>query len=152
MVALDSSTGYFIELFELPVTNVLEDVSSEEFYCPGSMLRLEIDTEHPLGFGLREAEAGYFAGSPAFRTWVPDARFTRRVVARYPSHRDDIPISGYLKGAELLERRAAVVEFQVGEGKIVLIGFRAQHRAQPHRTFKLLFNALHLGGLSKEEL
>lgn len=52
-------------------------------------------------------------------------------------------MSGYLKGGELLERRAAVVELKVGKGRVVLIGFRAQHRAQPHRTFKLLFNALY---------
>jgi len=29
-----------------------------------------------------------------------------------------------------------------GEGQIVMIGFRAQHRAQTHGTFKLFFNAL----------
>ena len=52
-------------------------------------------------------------------------------------------ISGYLEGGEYLERRAAVVEYTVGEGKVILIGFRAQHRAQPLRTFKLLFNALY---------
>ncbi len=113
------------------------------------MLRILVDTAHPLGFGLRAQEAAYFAGSPAFRTAVPDARFERRVVARYPDHRDDIPISGYIRGAELLERRAAAVEFGVGEGRVVLIGFRAQHRAQPHRTFKLLFNALYR--LEKED-
>ena len=44
---------------------------------------------------------------------------------------------------EHLERRAAAVEFSVGEGRVVLIGFRAQHRAQPLRTFKLLFNSLY---------
>ncbi len=143
VVALDSSTEYLIDLFQLPVTNVLNGEDKNDFDCPGSMLRLLIDTDHPLGYGLRPEEAGYFATSPAFRTSLPDARFDRRVVARYPDHRDDILVSGYLKGGEKLERRAAVVEFEVGKGKLILIGFRAQHRAQPHRTFKLLFNALY---------
>ncbi len=149
LVALDSSTEYFIELFDLPLRNVLAGRRSSEFSAPGTTVRLLVDTQHPLGFGLRSEEAGYFAGSPAFRTAVPDARFERRVVARYPEHRDDIRLSGYLKGAELLERKAAVVEYSVGDGRVVLIGFRAQHRAQPLRTFKLLFNALLLGGLEE---
>ncbi len=143
VVALDSSTEYLIALFQLPVKNVLAEVTKEAFDCPGSMLRLLIDTTHPLGYGMRPEEAGYFATSPAFQTSLPDARFDRHVVARYPDHRDDILVSGYLKGGELLERRAAVVELEIGKGKLVLIGFRAQHRAQPHRTFKLLFNALY---------
>ncbi|MFQ5349846.1 MAG: peptidase M14 family protein, partial [Thermoanaerobaculia bacterium] len=151
-VAMDSSTEYLIRLLELPVANVLDDVAGDRFSAPGTMMRILVDTEHPLGFGMRSEEAAYFAGSPAFRTRVPDARFDRHVVARYPDHRDDIPISGYVRGAELLERRAAVVEVKVGEGRVVLIGFRPQHRAQPHRTFKLLFNALFLAGLEQTEL
>jgi hypothetical protein len=143
VVGLDSSTEYLINLFELPVRNVLDEVSREEFDCPGSMLRILVDTEHPLGYGLRPEEAAYFGRSPAFRTSLPDARLDRRVIARYPDHRDDMLVSGYLKGGQHLERRAAMVEFQIGEGRVILIGFRAQHRAQPHRTFKLLFNSLY---------
>ncbi|MDA2913469.1 M14 family metallopeptidase [Acidobacteriia bacterium AH_259_A11_L15] len=152
LVALDSAADYVIELLALPVTNVLENVSRERFYCPGSMLRLLVDTSHPLAYGLREKEAAYFSNSPAFQTALPDARFERRVVAAYPEHEEDILLSGYLKGADLLERRVAVVEFKVGQGHVVLIGFRAQHRAQTHRTFKLFFNALYLPGLQEEPL
>ena len=97
----------------------------------------------PLTFGMRPEEAIYFGSSPAFQTRVPDKRFDRAVVARYPDDKKDILISGYLEGGELLERKAAVVEFSVGKGKVILIGFRAQHRAQPVRTFKLLFNTLY---------
>ena len=143
VVALDSSADYLIELLELPVTNVLEKVRSDRFDCPGSMLRLLVDNQQPLAYGMRSVEAGYFADSPAFETRLPDARFDRRVVARYPEHDDEILVSGYLKGGELLERRAAVVDLKVGKGRVVLIGFRAQHRAQPLRTFKLFFNALY---------
>jgi len=152
VVALDTSTGYLIDLFQLPITNVLETVSPEDFSAPGTMLRVEVDTNQPLGYGLQPEEAAYFASSVAFQTSIPDARFVRHVIARYPQHRDDIPISGYIKGAELLERRAAVVEYEVGKGHVVLIGFQPQHRAQTVRTFKLLFNALYLSGLSDEEL
>jgi hypothetical protein len=152
VVALDSSSDYLIDLFELPVANILGGQARGEVEAPGTMLRILVDTDHPLGFGLRPQEAAYFASSPAFRTRVPNARFSRRIIARYPDHRDDIPISGFIRGAEKLERRAAVVEFGVGKGRIVLIGFRAQHRAQPLRTIKLLFNALYFGGLEEVSL
>ncbi len=149
LVALDSSTEFAIDLFELPVRNALKD---GEVSAPGTHLRLLVDNRHPLGYGMRPEEAAYFADSPAFQTSIPDARFERWVVARYPDHRDDIPISGFIEGAEHLERKAAAVEYSVGEGRVILIGFRAQHRAQPHRTFKLLFNALMRSGLAETDL
>ena len=147
VVAMDSSTNYFIELFGLPVSNVLDGLDDSQFSAPGTMVRLLVDVDHPVGFGMRSEEVAYFADSAAFQTRVPDPRFGRQVIARYPDDDTDIPVSGYIEGAELLERRAAVVEYRVGEGRIVLIGFRPQHRAQTVRTFKLLFNALYLPGL-----
>lgn len=149
LVALDSSTEFAIDLFELPVRNAFD---AGQVSAPGTHLKILVDPSHPLGYGMRSEEAAYFAGSPAFRTSIPDPRFDRRVVARYPDHRDDIPISGYIDGAEHLERAAAVVEVRVGKGRVILIGLRPQHRAQPHRTFKLLFNSLRLGGLQEEIL
>jgi glutamine amidotransferase-like uncharacterized protein len=116
------------------------------------MLNIRMDTTHPLSYGMQAEEVAYFADSPAFQTNPPDARIERRVVASYPSDAEDILASGYLKGGEKLEGRAAVVEYGVGKGKVVLIGFRPQHRAQPHRTFKLLWNALYLGALEETEL
>ncbi len=152
VVALDSSADYLIELLDLPVTNVLQKVTRDQFNCPGSMLRILVDTDNPIGYGMLPDDAGYFATSPAFQTRLPDARFERRVVARYPEYDDQILVSGYLKGADRLRRRAAVVDLTVGKGRVVLIGLRAQHRAQTHRTFKLLFNALYLPGLQEATL
>ncbi|MFO7691351.1 MAG: hypothetical protein R6W83_12510, partial [Cryobacterium sp.] len=143
VVALGSSTEYFIDLFELPVTNVLAKISRDRFNCPGSTLRAFMNTDSPLTFGMQPEEAIYFGDSQAFQTRVPDARFDRTVIARYPADDKDILISGYLEGGELLEKKAAAVEFEVGKGKVILIGFPAQHRAQPLRTFKLLFNTLY---------
>jgi hypothetical protein len=152
LVALDASADYVIRLFALPVRNVLDKVTEEDFHCPGSMLRIRLDVEHPMAYGMRPEEAAYFADSPAFQTSPSDARIGRQVVASYPESDEDILISGYLKGAKRLEKRAAVVELTVGKGRIVLIGFRPQHRAQPHRTFKLLWNALYLAGLEETKL
>jgi hypothetical protein len=152
LVALDAAAGYAIDLFGLPVRNVLDKVPEERFHAPGSMLRILLDPEHPLSYGMGAEEVAYFADSPAFQTSPPDARFERRVVAAYPENAADILVSGYLKGGEMLEKRAAVIDYRVGKGRIVLIGFRPQYRAQPHRTFKLLWNALYLGGMEAAEL
>jgi len=152
VVALDSSADYIIDILELPVRNVLAGEDKDRVDCPGSMLRLLVDATHPVAYGMRAEDAGYFAGSPAFETRVPDPRFDRRVVASYPERAEDLLVSGYLRGGEMLARRAAVVDLKVGNGRVVLIGLRAQHRAQPHRTFKLLFNAVHLPGLEETSL
>jgi hypothetical protein len=152
LVALDSAADYVLDLFALPVRNVLAGVSEEAFHAPGSTLRVRLDPTHPMAYGLGPEEGAYFADSPAFETVPTDARFTRRLVATYPDDGRDILLSGYLKGGEHLERRAAVVDYGVGKGRVVLIGFRAQHRAQTLRTFKLFFNALYLGRLEEATL
>ncbi|HEV7518151.1 MAG TPA: M14 family metallopeptidase [Thermoanaerobaculia bacterium] len=152
VVALDESSDYVIDLLGLPVKNVLGKVSREQFNCPGSLLQVVFDPSHPLAWGMETEAAAFFADSPAFETRPTDARFERRVVATYPENAQDILLSGYLLGGKLLERRAAVVDVKVGKGRAILIGFHPQHRAQPHATFKLLWNALQLPGLTEEEL
>jgi hypothetical protein len=52
-------------------------------------------------------------------------------------------LSGWIRGEERLVRRAAAVATTYGQGKVVLLGFRAQHRAQTPATFPFLFNALY---------
>jgi hypothetical protein len=54
----------------------------------------------------------------------------------------DLLQSGWLIGEETLAKKAGMIAAKLGEGRVVLIGFRAQHPAQTQGTFKLLFNAL----------
>jgi hypothetical protein len=63
-----------------------------------------------------------------------------RVIARYGEK--GILLSGWLEGEEAIAGKAAVVEAKSGQGRAVLIGFRAQHRGQSMATFRLLFNAI----------
>ena len=78
--------------------------------------------------------------SPAFE--ILPSRFNQKyeIVVRYPEK--NLLQSGWLNGEELLSEKAALVSAQYGEGRVILFGFRPQHRAQTHGTFKLLFNAL----------
>ncbi len=62
-------------------------------------------------------------------------------ISKYPD--GDLLMSGYLMGEKYLHNRVAVVEVPLGEGKVILLGFVVQNRAQPHTTFKLLFNSLY---------
>jgi hypothetical protein len=67
-----------------------------------------------------------------------------RIVARYGQK--DILMSGWLEGEPVIAGKAAAVEVRAGTGRVVLIGFRAQHRGQSLATFRLLFNAVLTGG------
>jgi hypothetical protein len=87
-----------------------------------------------------DALATFLAGGQVYET-VPGPRSAD--VSRLVTYADrDILQSGWLLGEEAIANRAAVVSVKKGQGLVVMIGFRAQHRAQTHGTFKLLFNAL----------
>jgi hypothetical protein len=141
LVTLGESGDLPIERFHLPVRNVLEGLSSTEFWSPGSTLRVNVDNTDPLTFGMpEEALATFLAGSQAYQL-VPVAENQKASRPVTYLHRDVLE-SGWLLGEAHLADRAAVVSVALGRGSVVLLGFRAQHRAQTHGTYKLLFNAL----------
>ncbi len=139
VVAMAGATDFAIRVFDLGVRNVLADLDSMEFFCPGSTLHVEIDTSNPLAWGMPADTLALFWSSPAFEITARDAYNYQRVVT-YAER--DILQSGWLVGEQHLSKRAAVITTQVGDGEVVLLGIRAQHRAQTHGTYKLLFNAL----------
>jgi len=143
LVALGSSCNFVIDEFNIPVSNVLARTRSEDFNCPGSILRVHIDPKHPVTYGMPENAAAFVNERMAFQTTLPGGELSRTVLAWFPWDAEDILLSGWINGADRLERRAAAVALTYGKGKIVLLGFRVQHRAQTEGTYKLLFNALH---------
>jgi hypothetical protein len=68
------------------------------------------------------------------------------VVARYPA--SDVLESGWIGGEQYLQDRIAAADVTFGKGRVVVLGFSPQNRAQSHGTFKLLFNAIHASRLN----
>jgi hypothetical protein len=137
LVALDQATDFAVEHFGLPLRNVLAGVRREDFFIPGSLVRITVDETHTVGYGMPRETAAFFQSSRAFEVTGPGPE----VVARYGER--DLLLSGWEVGAaEHLAGRVAAARVPVGAGDVVLIGFRPQFRAQPAATFPLLFNAL----------
>jgi hypothetical protein len=141
LVALSSATEYLVDELELPVRNAA--ARAPEFAIAGALLRAEVAAGHPVTDGLPREVAVFQDEALAFDTALPGPEMDRRVLATYPAARQDVLLSGWARGEEAITRKAAAVALTYGEGKIVLLGFRAQHRAQTPGTFPFLFNSLY---------
>ena len=144
LILLDSAWELAREDLELPIQNVLAGISRDRFYCPGSILKIELDPGDPVAWGMPAESILFFSQSAAFHTSPPlFPHITRRVVGRYPDRPDHL-LSGFIKGERLLNRAAAIVRFTCHDGNVVVLGGRVQNRGQTFATFKLLFNAIFL--------
>jgi hypothetical protein len=100
-----------------------------------------VDNTNPLAWGMPETALATFLGNNQVYEVMPTPANER--VERVVTFIDrDILQSGWLLGEDVIANKAAMVAVDHGQGRVVLIGFRAQHRAQAHGTFKLLFNTL----------
>ena len=141
LVTFAEAGDFAIQKFELPLRNVVANRPSKEFWSPGSTLRVRIDNANPLAYGMpSDGLAVFLANNQAYE--VLPTPYNERVERIVTFVERDLLQSGWLIGEDALARKAAMLSAQHGQGKIVLIGFRAQHRAQTHGTFKLVFNAL----------
>ncbi len=140
LVAFNQSAAALLPLLSLPVRNVLQGLSNDKFYCAGALLRVE--TQHadlPANFGVPKSPVVMFEHGPAFAT-LPG--FKGAVLARYPKE-DDALESGMILHSDLLRDQIAALEVNYGQGRIFLFGFKPQHRAQAHGTYRYLFNVLY---------
>ena len=143
----------FAQLFQLPVSNHLAEKSpdgtsealpAEKYYVPGSVLRMAVDNTVPIAHGITNPVDVFFDNSPVFKL-NPDATLKGvRPVAWFDSA---TPLrSGWAYGQGYLEGGVQVVDASVGAGKLFLFAPEITFRAQPHGTFKFLFNGIYLAG------
>ena len=140
LVALNRACRLVLEDFGPPARDVLQAGGKTDFFCPTSILELDVDGTTPLGYGFAGKVPAVFSKGPVLETWVPPAGWDRKVVASYA--KDGVLLSGWIRGEDIISGKAAVVDCEWKKGRIVLIGIRAQHRAQSHGTYKFLLNAL----------
>ena len=140
LVTLNQACNFAIEKLDLPVQNVVAGKSAKDFYCPGSTLHASIDTTHRLTYGMPAEGLIFFWSGPSFRVRPSFSNERCEILVQYPER--DILQSGWLVGEEQIAGTAGMISVEYGKGSVILFGFRPQHRAQTHGTFKLLFNAL----------
>lgn len=157
VIFFDDASDLAIEQLGLPVRNVISNLSSQQFFIPGSLIRMKVNTEHPLAYGMQEEVAASFNRSRAFSKVtqskygeggaeeLKDApEYQVNEVAAYASK--DLLMSGWAMGEErYLSNRSAMMHLPYGQGNVVLFGFRPQFRGQPRGTYKLIFNSIYLG-------
>lgn len=144
LVCFDAATELAIKHFNLPLRNILEGVKRSDFYCPGSIVGLDVNVKDPIASGFRDQADAYFINSAAFE--ATDAKRVR-VIASYA--KKSLLHSGWLIGEDRIAGHIALAAVKMGEGNIVLFGFRPQHRGQTWGTFRFIFNAIEGGTRAK---
>ncbi len=137
IVAVEEATDFVIDLFGLKVANAVVGRRHQEFYVPGSILRADLDADHPIARSVgARTHVWYWGSSRAFDVTDPGIR----VIARYGT--GNPAVSGWILGPDAIAGKPALVEARVGRGSVVLFGFQPNYRGQSVATWPLLFNAL----------
>jgi hypothetical protein len=149
LVCLNRASDFAIEQFKLPLRDVVAGLPRTDFYVPGSILRIELDTANPIAKGMPKESIAWAEDSPVFevvsttsgsdRVEVPSSNV--HVIAWYPKDKEPL-LSGWLLGGDRIKGKAALVEVEMGKGRIILFGFRPQYRGQSLATYPLFFNAI----------
>lgn len=147
VVLFDAAAEIGMKDFALPFSNIMKGVNRNDFYCPGSLLKLNVNPEDPIGWGMEANNFIFFRNSQAFRTRTPIVKsIDRKVVAGFNETGNHL-LSGYLKGGKRLDRAVMVIRFNYHKGSVIVLGGRIQNRAQTYGTFKFLFNSLYYAGM-----
>jgi hypothetical protein len=158
IITIGSATGLANHL-GLPVGNHLVErtpagevlpLPQDKFYVPTSVLEVAVDTTSPAAWGMPARSPVTFNNNPVF-TLDPGAvlRGELRPLAWFPA--GGVLRSGWAWGEGYLEGGIAAVEARVGRGSLLLFGPEITFRAQPHATFKFLFNGL-MNGAGEERM
>ena len=117
-------------------------LATTDFFLPGSVLSASVETTNPLAYGMPEQADVFFSNGQTFRVTGEGAKTVVTFDSENPLR------SGWAHHPERLKDTAAVVDVDLGEGKVFAYGAEVTQRAQPHGTFRLFFNGLLYGPAS----
>lgn len=150
IVSIGSSTDLAYHL-GLPVKNALTEVKGDQkasslppdkFYIPGSILRVNVDTNQPANWGMGAIADMDFNNSPVFAVNADAKKDAIQPLAWFD--KDKALRSGWAWGQDYLKEGIAAFVAPVGKGKFFAYGPEITFRAQSHSTFKMLFNDLYV--------
>jgi len=104
---------------------------------------MAVDNTSPLAYGFESEVDVFFENSPVLEL-APNATLKGvRPVGWFPNAE---PLrSGWAWGQHYLEGGTTAIDARVGKGRVFLLGPEITFRAQPHVTFKFLFNGIFAG-------
>ena len=146
-------------LLGLPVSDYLSPMGAdgkphpiphEKYYIPGSLLKAKIDNTNPLAYGMLPEADFFFDNSPVFK-FEPNAQLKQTSAVSWFEGTKPL-VSGWAWGQQYLDGGIAVADSTAGKGQVFLLGPEVTFRAQPHGTFKLLFNGLYYGNAEPSPL
>ncbi len=114
--------------------------TSPQFYAPGPIVKAEIvRPTHPIFYGYTEKTLPVrWASGPLLTVQQPDRD---EVLMRFPGG-DESVLSGFMKGANEVRGRPAIMDVPVGAGKVLLFATNPCYRWQNLGEFRMLFNAI----------
>lgn len=128
-------------LVEMGADGKVRPLNSEKYYIPGSVLEMNVHTDHPATYGMEETANVLFNRSPVFRLMPTAGAAGVKPLAWFG---EEAPLkSGWAWGQSYLKNGVAAFEAKMGEGTFYAFGPEITFRAQSHGTFKLLFNGLY---------
>ena len=133
------------------VNSAGEPLEPEEFFAPGSILQIRVDTSNPLAYGLKErTDIAFQRTSPVLRL-RPNA--DKEGVTQIGWFDDDDALrSGWAWGQDKLYGGTAIASAKVGDGDLHMFTPEILFRGQSHGTFQLLFNGIYLANATKVQL
>jgi hypothetical protein len=149
LLTIGSSATAMAFYLDLPVDDALVErvngsarsLPEEKFFVPGSILEARVDNSQPLAYGMDERSMIYFDHSPAFKLGAAAAGKGLKAIAWIDS---PTPLrSGWAWGQQYLNGAVEIIDAPVAKGRLVMFGPEILWRAQPHATFKLLFNGIY---------
>ncbi|MBW7946690.1 MAG: hypothetical protein H3C60_09700, partial [Sphingomonadaceae bacterium] len=122
------------------VNDIVSTRTTGDFYAPGPIVKAKVlQPKNPVFYGYDETEMPVRWASNAL-FGVPE-RLKGRVMMEFPGGKEGV-LSGFMRGAEQVKDRAAILNVPQGEGRILMFATNPVWRWQNLGEFRMLYNAL----------